>query len=120
MNQEQASALQKSEDFFDFWKPVKSGFSTDVLVPPFLMKRMEQILKISNIEHSIYIENVEDLIKNERSRTSQGYTGKINFNEYYSHDDVSIKLGIITIFNFSLKEMFFTDQSFLNNLSITN
>lgn len=106
MNQEQASALQKSEDFFDFWKPVKSGFSTDVLVPPFLMKRMEQILKISNIEHSIYIENVEDLIRNERSRTSQGYTGKINFNEYYSHDDVSIKLGIFT---FSLKEMFFTN-----------
>ena len=89
MNQEQASALQKSEDFYDFWKPVKSGFSTDVLVPPFLMKQMEQILKQSNIEHSIYIENLANLIKTQKSRTSQGYTGKINFNEYYSHDDVS-------------------------------
>jgi len=99
LNQEQASALQKSEDFYDFWKPVKSGFSTDVLVPPFLMKRMEQILKISNIEHSIYIENVEDLIKNERSRTSQGYTGKINFNEYYSHDDLNAYIGDVATQN---------------------
>ena len=91
MNQKQALALKKSEDDYDFWRPIKSGFSTDVLIPPFLMKHMEQILKQYNIDHSIVIGNVQNLIKVQNSRTSeiQGYNGKINFNEYYSHDDVS-------------------------------
>ena len=89
LNQTQALALQKSEDFYDFWKPIKSGLSTDVLVPPFMMKQMEEMLKQSNIEYSVYIENVEDLIKVKMSRNSLGYTGKIKFSEYYSHDDVS-------------------------------
>ena len=91
MNQKQALALQKSEDNYDFWKPIKSGFSTDVLVPPLLMKQMQQILKESNIEYSIIIEDVGKLIKdqNQESKTYRGYNGKINFNEYYSHNDVS-------------------------------
>ena len=91
MNQKQALALRQSEDDYDFWRPIKSGFSTDILIPPFLMKDMEQILTQSNINHSIVIENVQNLIKVQNSRTSEqpGYTGKINFNEYYSHDDVS-------------------------------
>ena len=68
-----------------------TGFSTDVLVPPSLMKQMKQILKDFNIDHSIVIEDVEKLIKvqNQKSRTHRGYNGKINFKEYYSHDDVS-------------------------------
>ena len=54
------------------------------------MKSIKQTLKKSNINHSIVIENVQNLIKVQNSRTHQpGYTGKINFSEYYSHDDVS-------------------------------
>ena len=91
MKQEQAVALKKSEDNYDFWKPIASGFSTDVLVPPSLMKQMKQILKEAKIEHSIIIEDVENLInvQDQKSKTYLGYNGKINFNEYYSHDDVS-------------------------------
>ena len=91
MKQEQALALKKVEDNYDFWKPIASGFSTDVLVPPSLMKQMKQILKDFNIDHSIVIEDVEKLIKvqNQKSRIHRGYNGKINFKEYYSHDDVS-------------------------------
>ena len=91
LKQEQALALKKVEDNYDFWKPIASGFSTDVLVPPSLMKQMKQILKDFNIDHSIVIEDVEKLIKvqNQKSRTHRGYNGKINFKEYYSHDDVS-------------------------------
>ena len=91
MNEKQALALRKSEDDYDFWRPIKSGFSTDVLISPSLMKSIKQTLKKSNINHSIVIENVQNLIKVQNSRTHQpGYTGKINFNEYYSHDDVSL------------------------------
>ena len=91
LNQKQALALRKSEKDFDFWRPIKSGFSTDVLIPPILMKHMEKILKQSTINHTIVIGNVQNLIKVQNSRTHQpGYTGKINFNEYYSHDDVSL------------------------------
>ena len=91
LQQHQAEALRKYEVNYDFWKPIASGFSTDVLVPPHLMKEMRKILKDVNIEHSIVIEDVEELIKvqNQKSRTYQGYNGKLNFNEYYSHDDVS-------------------------------
>ena len=95
LNQEQTVALQKFKDVYDYLKPVKSGFSTDVLVPPdFLMKQMEQILKQYNIEHTIVIENLEKLIESQKSKTSQGYTGKINFDEYYSHFDVSKAIGL--------------------------
>ena len=91
MKQEQAVALKKSEGNYDFWKPIASGFSTDVLVPPSLMKQMKQILKEAKIEHSIIIEDVENLInvQDQKSKTYLGYNGKINFNEYYSHADVS-------------------------------
>ena len=55
------------------------------------MKSIKQTLKKSNINHSIVIENVQNLIQDQNSRTHRpGYTGKINFNEYYSHDDVSL------------------------------
>ena len=55
------------------------------------MKQMQQILKESNIEYSIIIEDVGKLIndQNQKSKTYRGYNGKINFNEYYSHADVS-------------------------------
>ena len=96
LNEKQALALRKSEDDYDFWRPIKSGFSTDVFISPSLMKSINQTLKKFNINHSIVIENVQNLIKVQNSRTHQpGYNGKINFNEYYSHDDVSLCIWLI-------------------------
>ena len=50
---------------------------------------MIKILKNLNIEFYEYIENVEKLIQEQKSTKSyQKYSGKINFDQYYSHDDV--------------------------------
>ena len=50
---------------------------------------MIQILKNLNIEFYEYIENVEKLIQEQKSTKSyQKYSGKINFDQYYSSDDV--------------------------------
>ena len=89
LNEEQAKNLQKSENLYDFWKPIRSGLSTDVLVAPHSMNHMTHILKNLNIEFYEYIENVEKLIQEQKSTKSyQKYSGKINFDQYYSHDDV--------------------------------
>ena len=80
--------LQKSENLYDFWRPIKSGLSTDVLVPPYLINHMMETLKKLKIEFSEFIENVETLIQSQKSSTDRRYSGKISFDQYYSHDDV--------------------------------
>ena len=89
LTSEQAQALQKLENTFDFWKPINSGSRTDVLAPPHLTKYLQNIFHQHKIGHYEYIENVQSLIHAETKRAYQKYDGKINFDQYYSHDDVS-------------------------------
>ena len=90
LTQEQAKALQKLENTFDFWRPINSGSRTDILAPPHLTKYLQNIFHQHKIGHYEYIENVQSLIHAETKRAYQKYDGKINFDQYYSHDDVNI------------------------------
>ena len=89
LTSEQAQALQKLENTFDFWRPINSGSRTDVLAPLHLTKYLQNIFHQHKIGHYEYIENVESLIQAETKKAYQKYDGKINFDQYYSHDDVS-------------------------------
>merc|ERR1711963_460161 len=89
LTSEQAQALQKLENTFDFWKPINSGSRTDVLAPPHLTKYLQNIFHQHKIGHYEYIENVESVIQAETKKAFQKYDGKINFDQYYSHDDLN-------------------------------
>jgi len=86
---EQAQALQKLENTFDFWKPVNPGTHADILAPPHLTKYLQNIFHQHKIGHHEYIENVQSLIHAETKKAYQKYDGKINFDQYYSHDDLN-------------------------------
>ena len=90
LTSEQAQALQKLEDTFDFWTPINPGTHSDVLAPPYLTKYLQNIFHQHKIGHYEYIENVEGLIQSQTKKAYQKYDGKINFDQYYSHDDVII------------------------------
>ena len=41
---EQASKLQKLEEVYDFWRPARSGLSTDIMVGPLNQKYLYNLL----------------------------------------------------------------------------
>ena len=48
----QAIELQNWEEDFDFWKPPKSGFSTDILVEPGQLETLSNQLKVGKSQKS--------------------------------------------------------------------
>ena len=52
LNPNQAIELQNWEEDFDFWKPPKSGFSTDILVEPGQLETLSNQLKVGKSQKS--------------------------------------------------------------------
>ena len=53
LNPNQAIELQNWEEDFDFWKPPKSGFSTDILVEPGQLETLSNQLKVGKFQKPI-------------------------------------------------------------------
>ena len=92
LTSKQAFHLQSFEDEFDFWQPIRSGFSTNIMVGPNQYDFLSNQLKTQDIKFEIVIDDIGPLIKserieNEKNRNSQ--QGKISFDAYYSHNEVS-------------------------------
>ena len=93
LNAEQAIELRKWEEVFDFWKPSGAGQSADILFPPESTKTVDHLLKEFDrlkVETSTMIEDVGLLINETTRRFHVPYNGRISFDQYYSHDDVSL------------------------------
>lgn len=58
LNFEQASKLQKLEDVYDFWRPARSGLSTDIMVGPQEQNYLYNLLENLGIE---FVEIIKDI-----------------------------------------------------------
>ena len=91
LTSKQAFHLQSFEDDFDFWLPIKSGFSTDIMVGPNQYDFLSNQLKNQEIKFDIVVDDIGSIIKSQgieaHNRTLQ--QGKLSFDAYYSHKDVS-------------------------------
>ena len=91
LTSKQAFHLQNFEDDFDFWQPIKSGFSTDIMVGPNQYDFLSNQLKNQEIKFDIVEDDIGSKIKSQsmeaQNRTLQ--QGKISFDAYYSHKEVS-------------------------------
>ena len=92
LTSKQAFHLQNFEDDFDFWQPIKSGFSTDIMIGPNQYDFLSNQLKNQEINFDIVMDDIGSIIKSQRiepqNRNLQ--QGKISFDTYYSHDEVSL------------------------------
>ena len=87
--------LQNLEDDFDFWRPIKSGLSTDIMFGPNQYDNLSDQLKNQEINFDIIMSDIGSLIKSQRIETQNRHSsrnlqqGKITFDSYYSHNEVS-------------------------------
>ena len=87
---EQASKLQKLEEIYDFWRPARSGLSTDIMVGPLNQKYLYNLLSNLGVEFVEVINDIGTLIEEQKVKSlGKKYQGKISFDQYYPHDDVS-------------------------------
>merc|ERR1711935_870388 len=59
---EQASKLQKLEEVYDFWRPARSGLSTDIMVGPLNQKYLYNLLSNLGVEFVEVIDDIGTLI----------------------------------------------------------
>ena len=94
LTSQQAFYLQNLVDDFDFWQPIKSGLSTDIMFGPNQYDNLSSQLKNEEINFNIIMSDIGSLIKSQRiemeNRNLQ--QGKITFDSYYSHNEVSFTL----------------------------
>ena len=72
----------------DFWKPIRSGVSTDLMIQPNTLLYFSAKLQKLGIDFEEKISDVGALIQSQKL-TKEAYDGKISFDKYYSHSDVS-------------------------------
>ncbi|EFA09249.1 carboxypeptidase B [Tribolium castaneum] len=82
---------------FDFWSKINTvGNPVTVMVPPRFQTKIEDYLKLNNLEFSIEIENVGSAIHAEKhyhkSRQALGL-GKITFDQYLRHAEINAYLA---------------------------
>jgi hypothetical protein len=98
LTSQQALYLQFLEDDFDFWQPIKSGLSTDIMFGPNQYDNLLNQLKNREINFDIIMSDIGSLIKSQRIETQNRHSsrnlqqGKLTFDSYYSHNDVSFVL----------------------------
>ena len=59
LHNNQAIELQNWEEDFDFWKPPKSGFSTDILVEPGQLETLSNQLKVGKSQISSFLPHLQ-------------------------------------------------------------
>ena len=85
LTSKQAFHLQSFEDDFDFWLPIKSGFSTDIMVGPNQYDFLSNQLKNQEIELDIVMDDIGAIIEFQRleAQNRKLQQGKISFDDYY-------------------------------------
>ena len=88
---EQATELQKWKETYDFWRPARSGRSTDIMVGPGEHNYLISQLNNLGIVFIEVINDIGSLITSQKMNSlGKNYQGKISFDTYYSHDEVCI------------------------------
>ncbi|XP_017769856.1 PREDICTED: zinc carboxypeptidase-like [Nicrophorus vespilloides] len=90
VNEQQVSALKSMEELnggYSFWIGASTvGKAVHVMVPPHLKLNFEDSMKLLNLNHSIYMENVQEKIESSSVRThykSFGWTQYHTLEEIY-------------------------------------
>lgn len=79
--------LEKSVHY-NFWSEIKNvNHSVDVMVPPYKIQELEDLLRQSNVDYSVFISNVQELIDNQKAETRDKNFG---WKDYYTLDEVWI------------------------------
>ena len=95
LTSKQAFHLQSFEDNFDFWQPITSGFSTDIMVGPNQYVFLSNQLTNQEIKFDIVMDDIGAIIESQRieaqnrAQNRNLKQGDISFDDYYSHKEVS-------------------------------
>jgi hypothetical protein len=86
----QTSQLRELDelDKYDFWRPARQGHTADIMVSPEEFPALAKSLWAMGIEFEDMISDVGSLIKSQKTPKST-FNGKISFDNYYPHEDVS-------------------------------
>ena len=80
LTSKQAFHLQSFEDDFDYWQPIKSGFSTDIMVGPNQYGFLSNQLKNQEIKFDIVMDDIGAIIESQRLEAQkQKITTRKNF-----------------------------------------
>ncbi|KAJ8950620.1 hypothetical protein NQ318_010819 [Aromia moschata] len=86
----------QNDENFDFWSDLRTlDRPVDIMVTPMAQLRFVDILKSENIEYSVHIDNVEEIIQEERQRKKRStlIRGAVSFTEFMRHDDINAYLA---------------------------
>ena len=99
LTSKQAFHIQSFEEGFDFWQPIRSGFSTDIMVGPNQYDFLSNQLKNQEIKFDIVMDDIGAIIESQRieaqnraqtrAQNRNLKQGEISFDDYYSHKEVS-------------------------------
>ena len=89
MTLDQAKSLHEFQDDYDFWTEIRSGVWTDVMVAPHEFLKFSQKMRKLGVDFSVINNDVGAMIDSQKTRKHDRYNGKINFDQYYRHEDVS-------------------------------
>ena len=95
LTSKQAFHLQSFEEGFDFWQPIRSGFSTDIMVGPNQYDFLSNQLTNQEIKFDIVMDDIGAIIESQRieaqnrAQNRNLKQGEISFDDYYSHKEVS-------------------------------
>ena len=89
-NKDQIEFLDKlqNDPHLDFWTEIGINRPVDIMVTPFKKSNLEQQLKIGGMKTMKMIENVEDLIQEERNAKPERKSRQMTWDDYYSVDQV--------------------------------
>lgn len=86
LTDEQVSSLRNVEEQFSFWSDVSGvGKSVHIMVAPHQRSLFEDVVTNINLESELYIEDVQQLIDNEKVATR---ASNFDFKNYYRLSDV--------------------------------
>lgn len=86
--------LEKSEHYH-FWNEIKNVHHfVDVMVPPYKIEELEDLLRSSNVESSVFISNVQEMIDNQKAKVREEDFG---WKDYYTLDEVSNRQTMVKI-----------------------
>ena len=95
LTSKQAFHLQSFVEDFDFWQPIRSGFSTDIMVGPNQYDFLSNQLKNQAIKFDTVMDDLGAIIESQRieaqnrAQNRNLKQGKVLFDDYYSHKEVS-------------------------------
>lgn len=84
-------ALDDTIDGFNFWKePSRVGNPADLMVPSNLERQFQDVLTKNKYTSAVLIDNVQDLIDNERPKTR--HSTRMAWDDYRTLDEVSTNI----------------------------